>query len=128
MEKNPHEAFLMMTKLLRHQHLNPCATAVTMTRQYGTDRKYDVIARKLVGTHVDSYADPVDIEMDWGVNPPNVGKIWRRFFAVTLFEDWDSITEQYVSQLWQRGGIPIDLIVSEPLTVLNTKHGGLRGP
>ena len=105
LEKNPHQTLLVLSALLRHQDVNPYATALTMTRRYELDDAIGFLKTRFAGTHVDLYAAPLDHNASWDAGRAQKQKIWRRFFAVLLFEDWDSMTEKYASRLWLRGRV-----------------------
>ncbi|KAL6850713.1 hypothetical protein ACO1O0_007838 [Amphichorda felina] len=65
-----------------------------MTRRYELDDEIGFLKTRFAGTHVDLYAAPLDRNANWDADRAQKQKIWRRFFAVLLFEDWDSITEK----------------------------------
>lgn len=74
-------------KLLRHESLNPCATALSVVTGIGNGRLRRHFF-KPSGSTVDEYvpaAPLVDIDDRFYV--------YRRVFGLVLFDDWDYITE-----------------------------------
>lgn len=90
-DQDPQLAHAALSMLLRHEYLNPCATALSLSRRFHSKPTPGELLGP-TGGPVDEYAKHVDS----GVANKDV--LRQRLMGLMVFSDWDAVVDRYVAE------------------------------